>query len=65
MRYFITAINSLTGEREPISNPLPLMKARVALKRMQAALRNRRSGGKPPWTLPKLEEAVSEGELFS
>jgi len=61
MKYVVTAINRLTGEREAISSPHTRWKAELLLKRAKDL--QRKSKKKCAWTNIRLEEAYEEGEL--
>lgn len=60
-KYVITALNTLTGERDVISSPHHLTKAREMLVKRQREMRGKRC---LPFTRLKLEPAEREGSLW-
>lgn len=59
MKYVVTGINKMTGEREAISNPHSEWKATELLMRWKARNRNTR-----PYKRLRVEPAAMEGSLF-
>jgi hypothetical protein len=60
MKYVVTAISRLTGERETISSPLPKEQARQLMERQK-----RRNHSHSVWSRLELWPAAGEGWLFS
>lgn len=63
MKYVVTAINALTGEREAITIPMTQWKAELAMLRLKS--HNSALQGKPgqrvAWRAPKVQPACEEG----
>ena len=59
MKYIVTGINKLTGEREAISNPHSEWKAHELLARWKGKNRNTR-----PYKQIRVEPAEQEGNLW-
>lgn len=59
MKYVITAINKLTGEREPVTKPHSEWKAREMRDKLAARLHSRSA-----YKHLKVEPAIEEGSLW-
>ena len=57
MKYVVTAINKLSGEREAISAPRSLEQTKSILERHLKEVRYKRQ---QPWTKYKIEESFEE-----
>ena len=57
MKYVVTAINKLSGEREAISAPRSLEQTKATLK---SHLKQSRYKRNQPWTKYKIEESFEE-----
>ena len=57
MKYVVTAVNNLTGEREAISVPCSLTLIKVLLKDYKEKSRYKRH---QPWSKFKIEESFEE-----
>lgn len=58
MKYVVTAVNRLTGEREAISSPHAEWKAYELLAKARDM--QRRSGSRSAWLRPRVEPAQTE-----
>lgn len=59
MKYVVTGINKLTGEREPVSRPYSEWKARLLRDKLAS-----RQHGKSAFKRLKVEPAVEEGCIW-
>lgn len=59
--YVVTAVNRLTGEREPISAPHQQWKAVELMRKRQAEMYRRRY---QPWQKMRVEPVSREGSLW-
>ena len=57
MKYVVTAINKLSGEREAISAPRSLEQTKATLKKHLEEVRYKRH---QPWTKYKIEESFED-----